>query len=96
VIGRPRIAHNSAARSDGYVPNLPTPFDTTGAINFSALRQLCEWQIAAVAPATALSELGLMPPDLRLPLVQLEGSMVREVARRVTAVVERDLATAGT
>jgi 4-hydroxy-tetrahydrodipicolinate synthase len=40
----------------------------------------------------AMSELGLTGPNLRLPLVELEGSVARDVARAVAAVTERDLA----
>jgi 4-hydroxy-tetrahydrodipicolinate synthase len=41
---------------------------------------------------TALSRLGLMQPDLRLPLVEPEAGVAREIACVVAAIVERDLA----
>jgi 4-hydroxy-tetrahydrodipicolinate synthase len=41
---------------------------------------------------TALSRLGLMQPDLRLPLVEPEAGVAREIASVVAAIVERDLA----
>jgi 4-hydroxy-tetrahydrodipicolinate synthase len=40
----------------------------------------------------ALSGLGLMRPDLRLPLVGPESAIAREVARTVAAITEQDLA----
>lgn len=40
----------------GYIPDLPTPFDQTGAIDFSAFAKLCERQIAAAAPAIVVCE----------------------------------------
>jgi len=39
----------------------------------------------------ALSELGLMRPDLRLPLVGLDGAVAREVARAVAAIGEQEM-----
>jgi hypothetical protein len=41
---------------------------------------------------TALSRIGLMRPDLRLPLVEPDATIAREVARAVAAIVEQDLA----
>jgi 4-hydroxy-tetrahydrodipicolinate synthase len=41
---------------------------------------------------TALSGLGLMRPDPRLPLVEPEAAIAREIARAVAAVIEQDLA----
>ena len=41
---------------------------------------------------TALSRLGLMQPDLRLPLVEPEAGVAREIASAVAAIVEQDLA----
>ncbi len=41
---------------------------------------------------TALSELGLMRPDLRLPLVAPESAIAREIARAVAGITEQDLA----
>jgi 4-hydroxy-tetrahydrodipicolinate synthase len=40
----------------------------------------------------ALSGLGLMRPDLRLPLVEPDAATVREIARAAAAVTEQDLA----
>jgi 4-hydroxy-tetrahydrodipicolinate synthase len=42
----------------------------------------------------ALSALGLMRPDLRLPLVELDSGTVRDVARATVAITEQDLAAA--
>ena len=41
---------------------------------------------------TALSGLGLMQSDLRLPLVEPEAAVAREIAREVAAIAEQDLA----
>jgi len=41
-----------------------------------------------------LQALGLMRAGVRLPLVELEASAAREVARLVAAIAERDLAAA--
>jgi 4-hydroxy-tetrahydrodipicolinate synthase len=41
---------------------------------------------------TALSTLGLMQPDLRLPLVEPGAAVAREIARKVAAIAEQDLA----
>jgi 4-hydroxy-tetrahydrodipicolinate synthase len=40
----------------------------------------------------AMHRLGLIRPDLRLPLVELDGAVAQEVARAVSAVTEQDLA----
>lgn len=40
----------------------------------------------------ALSGLGLMRPDLRLPLVELDGAVATEVARAVAAIGEQEMA----
>jgi 4-hydroxy-tetrahydrodipicolinate synthase len=42
----------------------------------------------------ALSGLGLMRPDLRLPLVELDSGTARDVARATVAINEQDLAAA--
>jgi 4-hydroxy-tetrahydrodipicolinate synthase len=41
---------------------------------------------------SALSELGLMRSDLRLPLVEPDAAIVRDVARAVATITEQDLA----
>ena len=40
----------------GVIPDLPTPFDETGAIDLKAFARLCERQIAAGVPAIVVSE----------------------------------------
>jgi 4-hydroxy-tetrahydrodipicolinate synthase len=40
----------------GYIPDLPTPFDATGAIDLGAFRMLCERQIEAGMTAIAVCE----------------------------------------
>jgi 4-hydroxy-tetrahydrodipicolinate synthase len=40
----------------GYIPDLPTPFDATGAIDQQAFASLCERQIAAGVPAIVVCE----------------------------------------
>jgi 4-hydroxy-tetrahydrodipicolinate synthase len=40
----------------GYMPDLPTPFDESGALDLEALARLCERQIVAGAPAIVVCE----------------------------------------
>jgi 4-hydroxy-tetrahydrodipicolinate synthase len=40
----------------GYIPDLPTPFDTAGAIDLDVFAALCERQIAAGVPALVVCE----------------------------------------
>ena len=40
----------------GYIPDLPTPFDETGAIDLTAFANLCERQIAAGVSAIVVGE----------------------------------------
>jgi 4-hydroxy-tetrahydrodipicolinate synthase len=55
----------------------------------SALGRECPAALKA-----AMGALGLMRSDVRLPLVELEGAAIREIARLVAAVAERDIALA--
>jgi len=47
---------NSTAWLVGYIPDLPTPFDETGAIDLAAFAKLCERQIQAGVPAIVAGE----------------------------------------
>ena len=47
---------NSTAWLAGYIPDLPTPFDETGAIDLAAFARLCERQIQAGVPAIVAGE----------------------------------------
>jgi 4-hydroxy-tetrahydrodipicolinate synthase len=40
----------------GYIPDLPTPFDDTGAVDLAAFAKLCERQIEAGVPAMVIGE----------------------------------------
>jgi 4-hydroxy-tetrahydrodipicolinate synthase len=40
----------------GYIPDLPTPFDASGAVGLTAFRRLCERQIAAGVSALVVGE----------------------------------------
>lgn len=40
----------------GYIPDIPTPFDTTGAIDLPAFQRLCERQVEAGATAIVVCE----------------------------------------
>lgn len=40
----------------GYIPDLPTPFDASGAVDLTAFRRLCERQIAAGVSALVVGE----------------------------------------
>jgi 4-hydroxy-tetrahydrodipicolinate synthase len=40
----------------GYMPDLPTPFDDTGAVDLAAFAKLCERQIEAGVPAIVIGE----------------------------------------
>src|SRR5258708_30273807 len=40
----------------GYIPDLPTPFDETGAVDLVAFARLCERQIEAGVPAIVAGE----------------------------------------
>jgi len=48
----------------GYVPDLPTPFDTKGEVDLTAFRRLCERQIAAGASAILVCETAGEAPTL--------------------------------
>lgn len=47
---------HSATWLTGYIPDLPTPFDSTGELDLAAFRRLCERQIAAGATALVVGE----------------------------------------
>jgi 4-hydroxy-tetrahydrodipicolinate synthase len=47
---------NTAAWLAGYIPDLPTPFDESGAIDLAALAKLCERQIEAGVTAIVVCE----------------------------------------
>jgi 4-hydroxy-tetrahydrodipicolinate synthase len=47
---------NPATWLSGYIPDLPTPFDESGAVDLAAFAQLCERQIAAGVTAIVVSE----------------------------------------
>jgi len=47
---------NSTAWLTGYIPDIPTPFDETGAIDLKAFARLCERQIQAGVPAIVVAE----------------------------------------
>ncbi len=42
---------DSATWLAGYIPDLPTPFDTNGRIDLAAFAKLCERQVQAGVPA---------------------------------------------
>jgi 4-hydroxy-tetrahydrodipicolinate synthase len=50
------IPATSAAWLSGYIPDLPTPFDTAGAIDIGAFQRLCERQVEAGMPAILVCE----------------------------------------
>jgi 4-hydroxy-tetrahydrodipicolinate synthase len=49
--------HSPATWLAGYIPDLPTPFDSIHEIDLAAFRELCERQIAAGATALVVGEL---------------------------------------
>jgi 4-hydroxy-tetrahydrodipicolinate synthase len=49
-------SRNPASWLAGFIPDLPTPFDETGAIDLKAFARLCERQIGAGVPAIVVSE----------------------------------------
>jgi 4-hydroxy-tetrahydrodipicolinate synthase len=49
-------AANPPAWLTGYIPDLPTPFDETGAVDREAFAELCERQISAGVPAIVVCE----------------------------------------
>jgi 4-hydroxy-tetrahydrodipicolinate synthase len=51
----PQVA-SPAAWLTGYIPDLPTPFDETGAVDLAAFARLCERQIEAGVPAMVVGE----------------------------------------
>jgi 4-hydroxy-tetrahydrodipicolinate synthase len=51
------IRQSPAAWLSGYIPDLPTPFDSIHEIDLVSFRQLCERQIAAGATALVVGEL---------------------------------------
>lgn len=48
--------NHSATWLTGYIPDLPTPFDSAGELDLAAFRRLCERQIAAGATALVVGE----------------------------------------
>ena len=48
----------------GYIPDLPTPFDETGALDLAAFARLCERQIEAGVPAIVVGETAGEAPTL--------------------------------
>jgi 4-hydroxy-tetrahydrodipicolinate synthase len=48
--------HHPATWLGGYIPDLPTPFDSNGEVDLTSFRQLCERQIAAGATALVVGE----------------------------------------
>jgi 4-hydroxy-tetrahydrodipicolinate synthase len=50
------IRANSTTWLSGYIPDIPTPFDTNGAIDLPAFQKLCERQIEAGATAIVVCE----------------------------------------
>jgi 4-hydroxy-tetrahydrodipicolinate synthase len=50
------IAARATSWLAGYIPDLPTPFDTCGKVDLNAFRGLCERQIEAGAPALVVCE----------------------------------------
>lgn len=48
--------HSPASWLGGYIPDLPTPFDSIHEIDLASFRQLCERQIAAGATALVVGE----------------------------------------
>jgi 4-hydroxy-tetrahydrodipicolinate synthase len=49
---------NPATWLAGYIPDIPTPFDETGAVDLAAFAKLCERQIEAGVTAILVSETG--------------------------------------
>jgi 4-hydroxy-tetrahydrodipicolinate synthase len=49
-------AANPSTWLTGYIPDLPTPFDETGAVDHDAFAELCDRQIAAGVPAIVVCE----------------------------------------
>ncbi|MES2602996.1 MAG: 4-hydroxy-tetrahydrodipicolinate synthase [Pseudomonadota bacterium] len=49
--------NHSATWLAGYIPDLPTPFDSAGELDLAVFRRLCERQIAAGATALVVGEL---------------------------------------
>ena len=72
----------------GFIPDLPTPFDETGAIDLKAFARLCERQIAAGVPAIVVSETAgeastLTPTEQETVIrtaVEVAGGHVRVIA----------------
>ena len=72
----------------GFIPDLPTPFDETGAIDLKAFARLCERQIAAGVSAIVVSETAgeastLTPTEQETVIrtaVEVAGRRVRVIA----------------
>src|ERR1700761_52954 len=50
------VSMPSTAWLSGYIPDLPTPFDASGAIDIGAFRMLCERQVEAGVSALVVCE----------------------------------------
>jgi 4-hydroxy-tetrahydrodipicolinate synthase len=76
-----------AARLAGYIPDLPTPFDESGAIDFVAFDQLCERQIeagvAAIVAGETAGEASTLTPVEHDALIRAAA----EIARGRVAVI---------
>jgi 4-hydroxy-tetrahydrodipicolinate synthase len=71
----------------GYIPDLPTPFDESGAVDLATLAKLCERQIDAGVPAIVVCETAGEASTLTPVEQQRIVGVAVEVARRRVRVI---------
>ncbi|SHL79428.1 4-hydroxy-tetrahydrodipicolinate synthase [Bradyrhizobium lablabi] len=71
----------------GYIPDLPTPFDESGAVDLATLAKLCERQIDARVPAIVVCETAGEASTLTPVEQQRIVGVAVEVARRRVRVI---------
>ncbi|MBR0961007.1 4-hydroxy-tetrahydrodipicolinate synthase [Bradyrhizobium japonicum] len=76
-----------AAWFTGFIPDLPTPFDVTDAIDLKAFAALCERQVAAGAPAIVVCETAGEAPTLSPAEQELVIRTAVDVARGRVRVI---------
>src|SRR5450755_3238894 len=77
----------SASWLAGYIPDLPTPFDDSGAVDLEAFAKFCERQIAAGVPAIVVCETAGEASTLTPAEQELIIRTAVEVARGRTRVI---------
>jgi 4-hydroxy-tetrahydrodipicolinate synthase len=77
-----RWGGNPAKWLTGYIPDIPTPFDASGAVDRESFAKLCERQIEAGAPAIVVGETAgeaaTLTPDERQAIIRTANETSRK------------------